>query len=136
MENKTEKKEKTISIKGFYPKALSGNIPDYIWGKGSIHIDKMIEFLNAHRPMSISGYLNYDILEGEKDGEKYRYGKLDLYRFNQQPEQVKQDAMIKLRNPNYPTPTEQGIDDLSKVGEPVPTVTAEDLDVSPDFINF
>lgn len=42
--------------------------------------------------------------------------------------QLEQDWNIKLRNPGYITPTEQGIDDLSKVGEPVPTVTAEDLD--------
>lgn len=47
--------------------------------------------------------------------------------------QLEQDWNIKLRNPNYPTPTEQGISDLSKVGEPIKS--AEELGISPSDLD-
>lgn len=43
-------------------------------------------------------------------------------------EQVWEDHLIKQRNPNYPTPSEQGIT--------FKTPTAEDLDINPDDIPF
>jgi len=131
-EDNMENKQKKLYVNGFYPKELQENTPSFIWGKGSFHIDKMIAFLEAHRPLAIGGYLNYEI----KHGEKGRYAELDLYRFNQQPEQVKEDALINLRNPGYPTPTSQGID-LSKTLQPdVPEITPEMLDINPDDIPY
>lgn len=56
-------------------------------------------------------------------------------------EKVYEDYLIQQRNPDYPTPTSQGID-LSKTLQPdsafdnVPEITPEMLDINPDDIPY
>lgn len=73
----------------------------------------------------------------EFNGKKYAgYVIVDEERFNKM-EKVYEDYLIKQRNPDYPTPTEMGLDP-KKVMQPDEAfdVTPEMLDVNPDDIPF
>ena len=97
-----------IFIEGSFTKDIPETTPAFVLGKGSFKVDAMIEFLQKYKPLAVDGFLNFQTLRS-KDGTK-RYTTLDLYQFNQQPERVREDALIKLRNPNYITPTEAEVD--------------------------
>lgn len=119
---------KKIFIEGYFTKDIPDTAPDFILGKGSFKVDELIAFLQKYKPLAVDGFLNFSTLRSKEGGK--RYTELDLYQFNQQSDQVKEDAMIKLRNPDYPTPTEVGVDinEMNAIlsGEK-PIVTAEDL---------
>lgn len=123
-----QNKQDIIFVDGYETKDIPDTTPDYILGKGSFNVDKMIEFLTKYKALSVSGYLNFETKRSKSTGK--RYTQLDLYRFNQQPDQVKEDALINLRNPGYPTPTSQGID-LSKTLSDTHGISPEDLDGTP-----
>ncbi len=128
-----QNKQDIIFVDGYETKDIPDTTPDYILGKGSFNVDKMIEFLTKYKALSVSGYLNFETKRSKSTGK--RYTQLDLYRFNQQPDQVKEDALINLRNPGYPTPTSQGID-LNKTLKPDPAFDPALLDINPDDIHY
>lgn len=66
--------------KGIYFNRVKPETPDSVkkWKKGSIaiHRDKLIEHLKEQETND-KGYINYDLVENEKDGEKFLSFKLN-----------------------------------------------------------
>ena len=60
----TQEKQEKIFIDGMRFEAPHENAPDFVKGKISIKIDKLIEFLEANR--TPSGWLNVDLKESQK----------------------------------------------------------------------
>lgn len=128
--------KQTIYIDGFISKDIPDTVPDFILGKGSLKVDELIAFLTKYKPLAVNGFLNYEIKKGQSGK---RYASLDTWAFEQQPQQVREDALIKLKDPSYPTPTEQGIDlkEMERLlSMPVEPVTADHLDIDPRDIPF
>lgn len=60
-----------IFISGLYSQEVSDKAPSFILGKGSIHVDKMIKWLEENRDLAGErGYINWTLLEG-KTGTRY-----------------------------------------------------------------
>lgn len=71
----------------------------------------------------------------EFNGKQYSgYVIVDEERFNKM-EKVYEDYLIQQREPDYPTPTSQGIN-LEDVMIPKVEITPEQLDINPDDIPF
>ena len=59
-----------IFFDGFYSEDVPPTAPDYIMGKGTIAIDKMIAFLTAHRHIAVNGGIKFTI-KMAKTGKRY-----------------------------------------------------------------
>jgi len=71
MNNETTKtKTNIIFFDGFYSEDVNPEAPEWLLGKGSIAIDKMIAFLNANRHIAVNGALKYTI-KMAKSGKRY-----------------------------------------------------------------
>ena len=72
--------KETIFFDGLYSNEVHESAPEFILGKGSIHVDKMIKFLSDNKQYAVNGYLDYTILRSKNAGN--RYAVLDTYRFD------------------------------------------------------
>lgn len=86
--------------KGIYFNKLSPETPDSIkkWKKGGISVqpEKLVEYLNAIMDKKNErGYINFDLVENEKDGKKFLSFKLNEWK---KPETLekKDDEVIDL----------------------------------------
>lgn len=70
MTNQEQNKPDTLFIDGFYSEDVPETAPEWILGKGSIGIDKMIAFLNANRHIAVNGAIKYTI-KMAKTGRRY-----------------------------------------------------------------
>ena len=68
--NNTNEKPPVIFFDGFYSEDVPPTAPEYIMGKGTIAIDKMIAFLNAQRAIAVNGGIKYTI-KMAKAGKRY-----------------------------------------------------------------
>lgn len=76
MNNENNNKPAPLFFDGFYSDDVPETAPEYILGKGTIAIDKMIAFLNAQRHIAINGGIKYTI-KMAKTGK--RYVEVDFY---------------------------------------------------------
>lgn len=61
-----------IFINGFYSNDVPENAPEWILGKGSLHVGKLMEWLiNNQFRVNESGYINYIIKRNKKDGKRF-----------------------------------------------------------------
>jgi hypothetical protein len=70
MNNENNNKPDTLFIDGFYSEDVPETAPEWILGKGSIGIDKMIKFLNENRHIAVNGAIKYTI-KMAKSGKRY-----------------------------------------------------------------
>lgn len=80
--------KETIFVDGFYSNDVSDTAPEFILGRGSLHINKLKKFLEENEKYAVKGYLDYTILRSKDAGS--RYVALDLYRFNKSNEEQNQ----------------------------------------------
>lgn len=82
-----------IFIEGLYSQEVSDKAPEFILGKGSIHVKKLTEWLEKNSNLvSERGYINYTILES-KSGS--RYFEVDTWKPQKQEDTSKDTELIK-----------------------------------------
>ena len=72
-------------IKGLYFNKVHPNTPEEVkkWKKGriSIHAEKLVEWIkNNSQHINEQGYINADLTQNEKDGEKFYSVKVDTWK--------------------------------------------------------
>lgn len=78
-----------IFIDGFYSSDVPETAPEFILGKGSLHIDKLRKFLSNNEQYANKGYLNYTILRSREAGS--RYVVLDTYAWEKAQQEKQQE---------------------------------------------
>lgn len=73
-------KQERIYVDGFYTNDLHPSAPDFVLGRGSFNVEKLINWLKEHEQYAVNGYLNFQVLKSKKDGKRYTV--LDLYAYN------------------------------------------------------
>lgn len=63
-------KEPIIFVDGFYSDDIHPDAPEWILGRGTINIDKMVAFLLAQRTIAINGTIKY-VIKMAKSGKRY-----------------------------------------------------------------
>jgi hypothetical protein len=73
-------KQEKIFVDGLFSDDIPDITPDFVLGKGSLDVDRLINFLIAHKKYAVKGYLDYTILRSKASGK--RYAELNLWKFN------------------------------------------------------
>jgi hypothetical protein len=59
-------------IGGFYSSDVPNTTPDYILGKGSLHLEKLMTWIDTHKNLADEkGYINYTIKRSKEKGTRY-----------------------------------------------------------------
>lgn len=81
----------TTFVEGLYIKKPNEQAPDFVKGKVSINVEKLLNFINFNKEHITNGYLNIDLLESKK-GELYF--KLNTWKAEDKAEKVDENTPL------------------------------------------
>jgi len=96
--NNENRQNNIIFFDGFYSEDVPSTAPEYIMGKGTIAIDKMITFLNNNRHIAVNGGIKYTI-KLAKTGK--RYVEVDQYGMQKYKEYMEKKTQEQPPQPQY-----------------------------------
>lgn len=67
-----------IFVNGFISKDVPDTAPDYILGKGSLHVESLVKWLQDNKGLAENGYINITTLRSKTTGK--RYTEVDTYK--------------------------------------------------------
>ena len=67
-----------IFVNGFISKDVPDTAPDYILGKGSLHVESLMKWLQDNKNLADNGYINITTLRSKTTGK--RYTEVDTYK--------------------------------------------------------
>lgn len=67
-----------IFVSGFISKDVPDTAPDYILGKGSLHVESLLKWLQDNKNLAENGYINITTLRSKTTGK--RYTEVDTYK--------------------------------------------------------
>lgn len=67
-----------IFVNGFISKDVPETAPDYILGKGSLHVESLMKWLQDNKGLAENGYINITTLRSKTTGK--RYTEVDTYK--------------------------------------------------------
>lgn len=120
--NEETKREEIIFLDGFYSDDVPDTAPEWILGKGTINIDKMVAFLLAQRTIAINGTIKY-VIKMAKSGK--RYVAVDTYGMQKYKEYLEKNVPQAVPEP---LPEYMGTPDM---GEPILN-NMDHIGMSPD----